>query len=175
MGLWKSLLSSVAVIVLVTACATAPQHSGAYDGTFHIHMDDTLESSRDSLLLKKSEEEAAWRKLDRLSAEVCGATPSPPAREKAVEISYCISELVNKYLLPYSAFPDLVLPSRAEALRIAQDYAGGKISATEYRRRSEERVRNYEHAWLNRARTRLALRSAQSEWQGDVVPTLLVR
>lgn len=87
--------------------------------------------------------DGGWDTLKILSASECGAGPTPPEREEAVEMSECVTRLVKEYVLPKAAFPELLLASRKEALRIARNYAGGRISSEEYRKQSENRLRSY--------------------------------
>lgn len=84
-----------------------------------------------------------WDTLKILSASECGAGPSPPKREMAVEMSNCVTGLVKEYVLPEAAFPELLLASRKEALRIAKRYAAGRLTPEEYKKQSEARLRSY--------------------------------
>jgi hypothetical protein len=99
--------------------------------------------AHNNLVEKKTAEEEGWAQLVKASTYRCGASPLPPEPERAVEMSNCITGLVNQYVLPKAAFPDLVLSSRAEALRMAKTYAAGKMSPEEYKKWSENRRRNY--------------------------------
>ncbi len=104
---------------------------------------------------KKAREEASWASLEKLAADKCGARPEPPERTQAVELSNCVTGLVRQYVLPNAVFPDLLLSSRRDALLIAKDYADGKMSPEEYKRRSEERLKNYSHALIYFANERV--------------------
>ena len=121
----RKYIASLCVIILLSGCALShPDHDN-------------------NLVQKKSAEQADWDKLEYMSVAQCGANPLPPEREGAVELSNCITVLVKKYVLPDAVFPALLLSSRTEALRIAESYAQGKISSAEYKRLSEERLKNY--------------------------------
>lgn len=123
-------ITGLLIIVLLSAC-TPPR-----------------QASDDNFMQKRIAEEASWARLNELSVVKCDVSPLTPERDRAVEISNCVTQLVNQYVLPNAVFPDLLLSSRAEALRIAQDYADGKISAAEYKRRSEDRLKNYSRALI---------------------------
>lgn len=97
---------------------------------------------------KETSEESGWARLEELSAAKCGADRLPPARDRAVEMSKCITRLVEEHVLPQAAFPEILLASRKEALRLAKHYAGGGMSSAEYRRRSENRLRNYQNSLI---------------------------
>jgi len=66
-------------------------------------------------------------------------------------MSDCVTELVKQYVLPHAVNPDLLMSSRADALRIAQDYAAGKMTPAEYKKRSQDRLREYSVAVLSNA------------------------
>lgn len=100
---------------------------------------------------KKAAEQAAWAQLKVASAERCHVSAAPPDRTQAVGMSDCVTELVKQYVLPHAVNPDLLMASRADALRIAQDYAAGKMTPMEYRNRSQERLREYSVAVLSNA------------------------
>jgi len=118
-------IARLAIVLLLSGCAASSQPSD------------------NNLVQKKSTEQAAWNKLEGLSAAKCGVSPLPPARTDAVKVSNCVTTLVKEYVLPHAVFPDLLLSSRTEALDIAERYANGEISAGEYKKLSEERLKNY--------------------------------
>jgi hypothetical protein len=111
-------------------------------------------SVSETLLEQKAKEEVAWREVRRFSMSRCNASPLPPAREEAVIISNCVSKLVDEYVLPEAAFPELIAPSRKEALHMAEVYAGGKMTPFEYRKQAEARLKKYHDAWALAAERR---------------------
>lgn len=99
----------------------------------------------------KSGEEAGWRSVANLSSSQCGTTIGPPARERAVSQSDCVTGLVESHVIPRAAFPDLVRDSRADARRIATLYAQGSISPARYAEMSQGRLRRYQQQWMVKA------------------------
>jgi hypothetical protein len=99
--------------------------------------------NNDDYSRRKAMEEAGWATLEKLSSDECGATREPPRRARAVELSNCVTGLVYEYVLPHAVLPRLLINSRTEALRMAQDYADGKMSPVEYKLRSEARLKAY--------------------------------
>lgn len=93
---------------------------------------------------RKAMEEAGWAKQGRLAAVRCGIGPYPVEPEAAVIVSDCVTDLVKKHVLPNALSPEILIASRAEAARIAQEYAEGKLTPTEYKKKSEERLQNYQ-------------------------------
>jgi len=129
----------LSVISLLCGCAASPHQADNSAGYAQ----------------KKAQEKASWSALEKLSADKCGASPEPPERTQAVELSDCVTELVRQYVLPNAVFPDLLLSSRRDALLIAKDYADGKMTAEEYKRRSQKRLKNYSHALIYFANERM--------------------
>ncbi len=95
---------------------------------------------------RKVNEERAWTRIGGLSQSRCGVS-GVPAREQAVGQSACITSLVYENVLPVAAFPDLVRETRGDAMKIAQDYAAGKMTPAEYTSRSQARLRAYKDRW----------------------------
>lgn len=102
---------------------------------------------------RKSGEEAGWTRVAALSKSECGISIAPPARNTAVRQSICVTELVEKHVLPHAAFPTLVMQSRAQAWRLATRYEEGKLSATQYQLQSRSRLLKYREDWLIKAAT----------------------
>jgi hypothetical protein len=100
---------------------------------------------------KKMAEESAWSKVKELSAAECGVGAVPPPREEAIKVSACVSRLVEVYVLPEAAFPEILIPNRREALNMAEEYAAGRMSPVEYKRLSIERLKKYHDTWTTLA------------------------
>lgn len=101
---------------------------------------------RQDFAQRKALEEASWARQSQLAAVKCGIGPYPVEPEAAVIVSDCVTGLVNTHVLPNAVSPGLLIASRAEASRIAHEYADGKISSIEYKEKSEERLRNYQNS-----------------------------
>jgi hypothetical protein len=125
----RKYVSGLLILALLSGCASAtPKMSNNNDNDFR---------------QRKAAEEAEWARLAKLSSNQCGASVLPPERGKATELSNCVTELVKVYVLPKATYPDLLLSSREQALHIAREYDEGRISAKEYKARSEARLKKY--------------------------------
>lgn len=161
----KKEMALLSLVLCLSACGGSPQQQQ------HLTVQQESEVRPiNDLALKKSREESAWSRVGTLSVTTCNFKPTPPERAKAVALSNCVSRLVNTHVLPNAAFPDIVQSDREEALRIADKYARGEISAPQYKTLSQERVGNYKSAWRNLADQQL-LDAAEQRWEGDIMPS----
>lgn len=112
-------------------------------------------------------EEAAWRRVEQLSVTRCGTNhSSPPSKETAVAHSICVTRIIVDNVLPLAPFPEIILASRSEALRLAEDYAQGLLTQEGYARKSRERIANYKKT-RRRLAEQQALKAAAAYWVGD--------
>jgi len=132
----------VAAVLLLCACAGQPMP--APQGT---------QGTEASINQSKASEAAGWTTVGQHAGSRCGATAAPPARERAVEQSDCVTALIKQHVLPVAAFPDLLLASRSDARRLALSYAGGKLTPVQYQTRSKGRMVAYRQKWQMQAAT----------------------
>ncbi|MDI1226344.1 MAG: hypothetical protein PSY14_01485 [bacterium] len=66
------------------------------------------------------------------------ATGEPRGRKNALKLHSCVSKVVDRTLLPKSAFPDIWLSGRAKGRRLAKAYYDGSIDYDEFKSRSDE-------------------------------------
>jgi hypothetical protein len=147
---FKRFLPLVAVIML---CACAGQPMPMPQGT------------ETSIHQSKATESAAWQAVGNHAGSSCGASPAPPARERAVEQSDCVTALIKRHVLPVAAFPDLLLASRADARRLAVSYADGKLTPVQYQTMSKNRMDAYRKEWLVQA-------AGKTLWDDAVKPVM---
>lgn len=122
------IILSLSVVIFLAACTSAtPQ-------------------ARLSLSEKAAVETENWRKVKELSAAECGAGPTPPPAKKALEVSGCVSKLVEQYVMPTAVAPQILKSTRAEALRLARFYSTGRMSPVEYKMLSQDRIVKYHRA-----------------------------
>jgi len=130
---------------MLSGCTTTHQASNG-ENTPAVETSDNADYAQ-----KKAAEQAGWAQLKVASVEQCKVSAAPPDRDQAVGMSDCVTELVKQYVLPHAVNPDLLMASRTDALHIAQDYAAGKMTPAEYKKRSQDRIREYSVAVLSNA------------------------
>ncbi len=134
-------LRMINVTLIFGLCAFALLLSGC---TSHARVNAVNETA--PLESRKIQEEQAWNRIGGLSQSRCGVT-GVPARGMAVDQSACVTGVVYEHVLPVAVFPALVKETRGDAMKIAQDYAAGKMTPAEYTARSQARLRNYKTRW----------------------------
>ncbi|MDI1227491.1 MAG: hypothetical protein PSY14_07405 [bacterium] len=129
-----------AIALLLSGCTSHP-HVNAYNENGNAYGNEAA-----SLDNRKIEEEQAWARIAGLSQSRCGVA-GVPERTSAVDQSACVTDIVYEHVLPVAMYPALVKKTRGDAMRIAQDYAAGKMTPAEYTARSQARLRNYKTQW----------------------------
>lgn len=133
-----------AIALLLSGCTSHP-HVNAYNENGNEYGNEAVNEAA-SLDNRKVEEEQAWARLAGLSQSRCGVT-GVPERANAVDQSACVTSVVYEHVLPVAVYPALVKKTRGDAMRIAQDYAAGKMTPAQYTARSQARLRNYKTQW----------------------------
>lgn len=91
-----------------------------------------------------------------------GSSISEVPQSKILEASKCAVELNNQIVMPVAVYPDLLARSNDSFLILADEYASGKISKTEFLARNQERFLDYAEACKSRENTAIQ-RAAQRE------------
>ncbi|MEZ0262311.1 MAG: hypothetical protein ACAH80_15000 [Alphaproteobacteria bacterium] len=125
----------------------------------------TPQGTETSINQSKATESAAWQTVGHRAGSSCGASTAPPARERAVEQSDCVTALIRQHVLPVAAFPDLLMTSRADARRLAVSYADGKLTPLQYQTMSKNRMDAYRKQWLVQA-------AGKTLWDDAVKPVV---
>lgn len=116
---------------------------------------------------EKMSEEQAWARVEKMTPAACPSAQTPPAAHEAIQFTKCVTGLINRELLPFAAFPELVRDTRGEALKLAQAYANGEMNATQYRASSMARVQKYKQLWAQASHAKAIDAAASSMWSGD--------
>lgn len=112
---------------------------------FTIHPMNSSRADTTTISPNVQKELNAWQKAAPLISEKCskGKKPEETHPNEAVEITKCITALLNKTVVPKVVYPDLITSMREDAIGNAQAYKAGTISNEEYVARGHGNWKNY--------------------------------
>jgi len=113
-------------------------------------------------------ENAAWAEAVSTMPERCFPNKTEveineaPKPNETIAATKCLTVLIQEKVIPVAVYSDLVLKMRADALRNAEAYANGKISAEEWEARGTENWANYTEQTNERV-NRVLMQTAQQD------------
>lgn len=151
----KKAIILASAVTLLSACATVNQKNA-------------------SLQQDWSGETNAFSESTKAATQECGYKEGQKReRKKAVPMAKCITRVTEKYVIPYAKYPDLVRDMRAQDELRSKEYANGKISYEDFKKRGIEMSADYDAKWTTRANSELS-QAAENSNNGQILGQMLL-